>query len=80
MVSTANLWHLYSAVACIYIVTLSIFPGFLAEDVSSDALGDWYPVLLITAFNAADLARRRCARPLKKKGYVNSELARFEKR
>ena len=39
-----------------YAVTLSIFPGVLAEDVASDALGDWYPVALITAFNAADVA------------------------
>mmetsp|Transcript_60116 Transcript_60116/g.190969 ORF Transcript_60116/g.190969 Transcript_60116/m.190969 type:complete len:155 (+) Transcript_60116:90-554(+) len=38
-----------------YLVTLSIFPGFLAEDVSSERLGGWYPVLLFTAFNAADL-------------------------
>jgi hypothetical protein len=29
-------------------VTLSIFPGFLAEDVHSIYLGDWYPVLLVS--------------------------------
>ena len=46
--------HAYS-VAVIYAVTLSIFPGFLAEDVSSDALGDWYPVVLITVFNLSDV-------------------------
>ncbi|CAM8964343.1 unnamed protein product [Rhodiola kirilowii] len=39
----------------IYVVTLSIFPGFLAENLKSKVLQDWYPVLLITAYNASDL-------------------------
>ncbi|CAH2066556.1 unnamed protein product [Thlaspi arvense] len=39
----------------IYVVTLSIFPGYLTEDVHSEALKDWYPVLLIAAFNVFDL-------------------------
>ncbi|KAB5551923.1 hypothetical protein DKX38_009234 [Salix brachista] len=38
----------------IYIVTLSIFPGFIAEDLTSKLLKDWYPILLITIYNAAD--------------------------
>ncbi|KAJ6673214.1 EQUILIBRATIVE NUCLEOSIDE TRANSPORTER [Salix viminalis] len=42
-------------VLMIYIVTLSIFPGFIAEDLSSRSLKDWYPVLLITIYNVADL-------------------------
>ncbi|XP_031378283.1 equilibrative nucleotide transporter 8 isoform X1 [Punica granatum] len=42
-------------IVLIYIVTLSIFPGFLAENVRSDLLRDWYPVLLITTYNVADL-------------------------
>ena len=37
-------------------VTLSIFPGVLAEDVHSAELGSWYPVGLITLFNLADCA------------------------
>jgi phage tail protein X len=37
-------------------VTLSIFPGVLAEDVHSAELGSWYPVALLTAFNLADWA------------------------
>ncbi|XP_034918842.1 equilibrative nucleotide transporter 8 [Populus alba] len=41
-------------VLMIYIVTLSIFPGFIAEDLSSKLLKDWYPVLLITIYNVAD--------------------------
>lgn len=31
-------------------MTLSIFPGFLSEDVHSGLLGDWYPVLLVRTF------------------------------
>ncbi|KAL2338387.1 hypothetical protein Fmac_012833 [Flemingia macrophylla] len=39
----------------IYIVTLSIFPGFIAEDLESKLLRDWYPIVLITVYNLADL-------------------------
>lgn len=39
----------------IYVVTLSIFPGYITEDVHSQLLKDWYPVLLITSFNVFDL-------------------------
>lgn len=46
---------LVTAMVLMYVVTLSIFPGFLAEDVHSLALGDWYPILLIGAFNVFDL-------------------------
>lgn len=38
----------------IYVVTLSIFPGFIAENLESELLQDWYPVLLITVYNVAD--------------------------
>ena len=40
----------------VYAVTLSIFPGVLAEDVSSARLGSWYPVVLIACFNLFDVA------------------------
>ena len=39
----------------IYIVTLSIFPGYITEDVHSKLLKDWYSVLLITGYNVFDL-------------------------
>lgn len=39
----------------IYTVTLSIFPGFIAENLQSKFLQDWYPILLITVYNVADL-------------------------
>ncbi|KAJ0515367.1 putative equilibrative nucleoside transporter, MFS transporter superfamily [Helianthus annuus] len=38
----------------IYTVTLSIFPGFLAENIKSKLLKDWYPIILITIYNIAD--------------------------
>ncbi|CAN8235779.1 unnamed protein product [Cochlearia groenlandica] len=57
-----KLWHIVSSIKShgfgmilIYIVTLSIFPGYLTEDVHSEILKDWYPVLLIAAFNVFDL-------------------------
>ena len=42
-------------VGLVYWVTLSIFPGVLAEDLRSEALGDWLGVLLIFTFNLADM-------------------------
>ncbi|XP_021742359.1 equilibrative nucleotide transporter 1-like [Chenopodium quinoa] len=47
-------WHGIGIIV-IYVVTLSIFPGFITEDVHSTLLGDWYPILLITAYNVFDL-------------------------
>mmetsp|Transcript_37257 Transcript_37257/g.88545 ORF Transcript_37257/g.88545 Transcript_37257/m.88545 type:complete len:152 (-) Transcript_37257:89-544(-) len=45
-----------AALVLTYLVTLSIFPGFITDDVKSEALGDWLPVLLITVYNIGDLA------------------------
>lgn len=42
-------------VMLIYVVTLSIFPGFITEDVNSEFLGNWYGILLITSYNVFDL-------------------------
>lgn len=47
-------WH-GVGIVIIYVVTLSIFPGFITEDVHSELLGDWYPILLITSYNVFDL-------------------------
>ena len=49
------IWQPAASVCSVYTITLAIFPGFLAEDISSQQLGSWYPVLLITAFNIADV-------------------------
>eukprot|EP00798_Chlamydomonas_sp_ICE-L_P013705 gene13702-19597_t len=48
-----RLWQLSFTLFLTYLVTLSIFPGVLAEDVSSQRLGDWYPLVLITVFLTA---------------------------
>ncbi|CAN1151236.1 Equilibrative nucleotide transporter 1 [Linum perenne] len=39
----------------IYLVTLAIFPGYVTEDVKSEALKDWYPILLLSSYNVFDL-------------------------
>lgn len=39
----------------LYVVTLAIFPGFITEDVHSQILMDWYPIILITSYNVFDL-------------------------
>ena len=36
-------------------MTLSVFPGYIAEDVHSELLKDWFHVPLIAAFNMLDL-------------------------
>ncbi|XP_041012428.1 equilibrative nucleotide transporter 1 [Juglans microcarpa x Juglans regia] len=58
----ATLWHIVGMVkwygfgiVLIYIVTLSIFPGYITEDVHSQILKDWYSILLITGYNVFDL-------------------------
>eukprot|EP00775_Hariotina_reticulata_P011647 gene11647-11792_t len=51
----AEAWESAVALFLLYAVTLSIFPGVLAEDLKSDLLGDWYGVVLITIFNICDL-------------------------
>ncbi|GJU24700.1 equilibrative nucleotide transporter 3-like protein [Tanacetum coccineum] len=42
----------------IYVVTLSIFPGFLYENTGSHQLGTWYPLVLVTTYNVSNLAVR----------------------
>lgn len=39
-----------------YVVTMSIYPGFITEDVEySERFKDWYPIMLIAAYNLFDL-------------------------
>ncbi|KAK8575285.1 hypothetical protein V6N13_033477 [Hibiscus sabdariffa] len=42
----------------IYVLTLSIFPGFLYENTGEHQLGTWYPLVLIAAYNVWDLISR----------------------
>ncbi|KAL6006278.1 hypothetical protein ACLOJK_040324 [Asimina triloba] len=46
---------LTAGVLVTYVTTLSIFPGYITENVQSKLLHDWYPILLITMYNASDL-------------------------
>ncbi|CAN6548983.1 unnamed protein product [Malus baccata var. baccata] len=58
----STLWHVVDRVKwygigifLIYVVTLSIFPGYITEDVHSQILKDWYAIILITGYNVFDL-------------------------
>ncbi|MED6131469.1 Epsin-3, clathrin recruitment and traffic between the Golgi and endosome [Stylosanthes scabra] len=42
----------------IYVITLSIFPGFLYENTGTHQLGTWYPIVLIAMYNVMDLISR----------------------
>lgn len=42
----------------IYVLTLSIFPGFLYENTGEHQLGSWYPLVLIAMYNVLDLIGR----------------------
>lgn len=42
----------------IYVLSLSIFPGFLSEDTGSHSLGSWYALVLIAMYNVWDLIGR----------------------
>ncbi|KAM7251717.1 hypothetical protein ACFE04_023600 [Oxalis oulophora] len=58
----SSLWKLVGRIqwygiglVLIYVMTLSIFPGYITEDVHSAVLKDWYGILLISAYNVFDL-------------------------
>lgn len=66
----------------IYVLTLSIFPGFLSEDTGSHSLGSWYALVLIAMYNAWDLIGRYIPllKPLvlsSRKGLMAAILSRF---
>ncbi|XP_021857614.2 equilibrative nucleotide transporter 8 [Spinacia oleracea] len=49
--------HPTIGILSIYVVTLSIFPGFISDDNhTSELLKDWYPILIIMVYNFSDLA------------------------
>ncbi|CAA6664196.1 unnamed protein product [Spirodela intermedia] len=67
----STLWRIISRVKSfglgiflIYAVTLSIFPGYLTQDVHSATLKDWYSVILIAAYNVFDLVGKLLFFPL----------------
>ncbi|KAI3859330.1 hypothetical protein MKW98_007711 [Papaver atlanticum] len=66
----------------IYVLTLSIFPGFLSEDTGKHSLGAWYALVLIAMYNVWDLIGRyipllKCLKLKSRKGLIVVSLSRF---
>ncbi|GJT06833.1 equilibrative nucleotide transporter 3-like protein [Tanacetum coccineum] len=66
----------------IYLLTLSIFPGFLSEDTGKHSLASWYAIFLIAMYNVWDLIGRNiplieCVKLESRKGLKIVVLARF---
>ncbi|KAK7317423.1 hypothetical protein RJT34_01645 [Clitoria ternatea] len=66
----------------IYLLTLSIMPGFLYEDTGSHKLGTWYPLILVTMYNMFDLISTyipliKFLKLESRKGLVIATLSRF---
>ncbi|CAN1319186.1 Equilibrative nucleotide transporter 3 [Linum perenne] len=51
-------WDYLLDLYLVYVLTLSIFPGFISEDTGTHQLGSWYILVLIAAYNASDLVGR----------------------
>ncbi|EPS58545.1 equilibrative nucleoside transporter [Genlisea aurea] len=66
----------------IYVLTLSIFPGFLYENTGHHQLGSWYAVVLIAMYNVWDLIGRyvpliKAIKLRSRKGLLISCFSRF---
>ncbi|KAL8088139.1 equilibrative nucleotide transporter 3-like isoform X2 [Apium graveolens] len=66
----------------IYVLTLSVFPGFLSEDIGKHSLGEWYALVLIATYNVWDLIGRyvpllKFVRLKSRKGLMIVILSRF---
>ncbi|WOL18095.1 equilibrative nucleotide transporter 3-like isoform X2 [Canna indica] len=66
----------------LYVLTLSIFPGFLSEDSGSHSLGSWYALVLIAMYNVTDLIGRylpliESIKMTSRKGLMLTILSRF---
>ncbi|KAG6594637.1 Equilibrative nucleotide transporter 3 [Cucurbita argyrosperma subsp. argyrosperma] len=76
-----NMDYLFG-VFLIYVLTLSIFPGFLYENTGKHQLGSWYPLVLIAMYNVWDLIGRyipliNCLKLESRKGLFIAILCRF---
>ncbi|KAI4296597.1 hypothetical protein L6164_036545 [Bauhinia variegata] len=65
-----------------YMLTLSIFPGFLYENTGAHHLGTWYPLVLVAMYNVWDLISRyipivECLKLESRKGIMVAVLSRF---
>ncbi|XP_021719389.1 equilibrative nucleotide transporter 3-like isoform X1 [Chenopodium quinoa] len=75
-------WDYFLGLYLIYVLTLSIFPGFLYEDTGNHTLGAWYSIVLIAMYNVLDLVGRytpliKCLNLESRKGLMIAILARF---
>ncbi|PWA79366.1 equilibrative nucleoside transporter [Artemisia annua] len=66
----------------IFVLTLSIFPGFLYENTGQHQLGSWYPLVLVATFNVWDLISRyipliQCLKLESRKGILILVIMRF---
>nr|XP_043624667.1 equilibrative nucleotide transporter 3-like isoform X2 [Erigeron canadensis] len=66
----------------IFVLTLSIFPGFLYENTGEHQLGSWYPLVLVATFNIWDLISRyipliQCLKLESRKGLLAIVMLRF---
>ncbi|KAJ7981379.1 Equilibrative nucleotide transporter 3 [Quillaja saponaria] len=65
-----------------YVLTVSIFPGFLSEDTGKHSLGSWYALVLIAIYNVCDFIARyipptKCLNLESRKFLMIVILARF---
>lgn len=73
-------WDYVLDLYLIYVLTLSIFPGFLSEDTGNHALGSWYALVLISMYNVMDLTGRYIPHRIyikSRKGIMIATLSRF---
>ncbi|XP_058739538.1 equilibrative nucleotide transporter 3-like [Vicia villosa] len=66
----------------VYVLTLSIMPGFLYEDTRPHKLGTWYPLVLITMYNIMDLVSSyipliKSLKMESRKGLLFTTISRF---
>ncbi|XP_022151276.1 equilibrative nucleotide transporter 1-like [Momordica charantia] len=61
-ISISTLWEILTTIklvafgeVIIFVVSVSIFPGYVTEDVHSEILKDWYPITLISWYYASSL-------------------------
>ncbi|XP_071930401.1 equilibrative nucleotide transporter 3-like [Coffea arabica] len=65
-----------------YVLTLSIFPGFLYENTGNHKLGSWYAIVLIAMYNVWDLIARyipliECLKIESRKGLMVAIISRL---
>ncbi|XP_039284355.1 equilibrative nucleoside transporter 4 [Nilaparvata lugens] len=57
---TRSVWQYMLSIALAYFVTLCLYPG-IESDIHSCRFGSWMPVIIMAAFNAADLLGKMLA-------------------